>query len=340
MTAIGIIGNGAISGHLQKRLKAAGAPVKLIVRRDTYVYDGRANERDNMSLAAIIGKHSDLMKLSAIFLAIPTLDDGSIAAQYIDDAAVQNHIPVITCEKGSLAYHASRLPFDSGLLHYSAAVGGGTHILPYMRLRNLSRRTVDIDGVLNGTINFILDSVSNSNKTFGEACADARRLGFAEPSDNGDLTLVNGELRDVCMKACAVYNTVLTAEGYYLTPTLFEKIVLTSSNLEEIAQHAPNMRLIVSFSNRIGARLPILVSHIPSAKTVIGGWTMQIGFCSLSANPHLKSWIPGGVNNAVRIVEGGILGNGGIYDLCGPGAGLDATTGAMLNDLEPLLQYR
>ena len=44
-----------------------------------------------------------------------------------------------------------------------------------------------ITGIINGTSNYILSSMHNSNKSFDESLKEAQRLGFAESDPTNDI---------------------------------------------------------------------------------------------------------------------------------------------------------
>lgn len=334
MTAVnvGIIGDGGIAKHLRVRLENSGYKIVFVLRRKTYIFNTRACERNERSLQQLLQELPDL-KIDVMFLAISTLDTGEAARDYILEC-VEAGIPVITCEKGALAYHAQTLSKHLGAVRCSAAVGGGTQMVRYLRSRNPNQGLTDIYAVVNGTLNFVFHQISHGGRTLGEACAEAIRLGYAEPGAHNPLSLINGELKDVERKACVLFNTALTQETF-LDPGMLGNLEMTARQLEDISRNAGDYRLVVSFSNRPKARGMTLGGKGMYVKKVIAGWNVEIGFCSLSQNPNFQSWLPGSVGNTLHIVEGE-FGSGGTYSLSGPGAGHEATTTAMLNDLHSL----
>ena len=95
---------------------------------------------------------------------------------------------VVTANKAAVAKHYDELhrsASDGGaILHFSGAVGGGTPVLE--RLRRLDGQVAAIEGVMNGTSNFLLDRLQEG-WTFKEALARARELGFAEEDPSADV---------------------------------------------------------------------------------------------------------------------------------------------------------
>src|SRR3989344_7683683 len=146
----GIIGAGRIAQHLQLRLEKQNWEVIFSLCQNAYVLGQKTHERKEESLSELL--RSLPMKPDIMFLAIPTVNRGEAARDYIQDC-VNMGIPIVTCEKGALAYHAKVLDPSLNLIGFTAAVGGGTQLLRYVRDRRLNKRKVKIHAVLNGTLN-------------------------------------------------------------------------------------------------------------------------------------------------------------------------------------------
>lgn len=95
---------------------------------------------------------------------------------------------VVTANKAAVAKHYDSLhacaEAGGGSLRFSAAVGGGTPIIE--ALRRLSGSVVAVEGVMNGTCNFLLSRLSEG-WSFDEAVAKAQELGFAEADPSADV---------------------------------------------------------------------------------------------------------------------------------------------------------
>ncbi len=329
-----IIGNGAIGSVLAERLRALGHEITALISRTQFV--NHENVIIDYSFTGTEAFLSDFpsARPDILCVAIPTFDTGELAAQYIAEAMALG-IHVVTCEKGALSYHADKLlstPMKAHL-RFSASVGGGTMMLPYLRLRTPDQRVVQMEVVINGTCNFIFHQTAQGGRTLGEACDEAARLGYAEPGSREPLGLINGELKDVRMKTCVLFNTVL-AHSLHITPRDLGSLSLNESTLEELSRRSASTRLVIQFSNAENAK----IAEYSGCQfvTSVDGWTIQGGFRNLQKEPELLQWLPGGVGNALHITEGK-LGSGGKYLLTGPGAGAEATTSALLNDIQEIV---
>ena len=95
---------------------------------------------------------------------------------------------VVTANKAAVAKHWDSLHAcavrGGGELRFSSAVGGGVPIVE--TLRRLSGSVVAIEGVLNGTCNFLLSKLGEG-WSFEDALAKAQELGFAEADPAADI---------------------------------------------------------------------------------------------------------------------------------------------------------
>jgi homoserine dehydrogenase len=72
-------------------------------------------------------------------------------------------------------------------LEYEAAVAGGIPIINPLRESLAGDRIRRILGILNGTTNYILTKMTEEGVDFGDALAEAQRLGFAEADPAADI---------------------------------------------------------------------------------------------------------------------------------------------------------
>jgi homoserine dehydrogenase len=107
-------------------------------------------------------------------------------ARQIASATLAAGKPFITANKRLVASGALDRWYGSGLLHFSAAVGGEVPMLETVRLCAKRGAVAKITGVLNGTTNFILDRMAEG-ESFAAALAAAQANGFAEADPSCDL---------------------------------------------------------------------------------------------------------------------------------------------------------
>ena len=114
------------------------------------------------------------------------------AHEYADPLcdALRAGIHVVTANKAVVAAHYDALhacaTAGNAKLLYSGAVGGGAPVLEAVARLASDPGVVALDGVVNGTVNFLLARLANG-WTFDRALAKAQELGFAEADPTSDV---------------------------------------------------------------------------------------------------------------------------------------------------------
>ncbi len=110
-------------------------------------------------------------------------------------ASLARGLPVITANKAMIAEHgyalAEQAEANGAALAFEAAVCAGTPILQTLRDGLVGNRVDRVEGILNGTSNYILSAMERQGQDFAEVLAEAQRLGYAEADpaldvDGGD----------------------------------------------------------------------------------------------------------------------------------------------------------
>jgi homoserine dehydrogenase len=95
---------------------------------------------------------------------------------------------VVTANNAAVAKHWDPLHAcaarNGGELRFSAAVGGGAPVLE--TLRRLNGSVVSVEGVMNGTCNYLLSRLAEG-WSFEQALSKAQELGFAEADPSADV---------------------------------------------------------------------------------------------------------------------------------------------------------
>jgi homoserine dehydrogenase len=107
----------------------------------------------------------------------------------LDALAAGKH--VVTANKALLAEHGTEL-FEAARKHeraigFEAAVAGGVPIIRALGESLAANQVTAIQGILNGTSNFILTSMAERGMTYPAALAEAQRLGYAEADPTLDV---------------------------------------------------------------------------------------------------------------------------------------------------------
>lgn len=93
---------------------------------------------------------------------------------------------------------------------FEASVGGGIPVIRPMMTDLASNKITKINGILNGTTNYILTSMRDDEKSFGEALGEAQRLGYAEANPTADVGGFDTARKTVILAAIASGKLVST----------------------------------------------------------------------------------------------------------------------------------
>jgi len=115
---------------------------------------------------------------------------GGIAKTVVETAlAAGRH--VVTANKALIAHHGAaldRLAGDNGVsLNYEAAVAGGIPVIKSIRESLAGNNITKVQGILNGTCNYILTTMREEGRDFADVLKDAQDLGYAEADPTFDI---------------------------------------------------------------------------------------------------------------------------------------------------------
>ena len=113
------------------------------------------------------------------------LSDG--ISKKIVEYALKNKVNVITPNKALIAKHGDHLAklaeMNKVNLEFEASVAGGIPILRTIKEGLATNKIKKVYGILNGTTNYILSEMENSNESFEKVLKKAQVLGYAEPGN-------------------------------------------------------------------------------------------------------------------------------------------------------------
>jgi homoserine dehydrogenase len=86
---------------------------------------------------------------------------------------------------------------------FEASVGGGIPIIRALRTGLRNDRITEIEGILNGTTNYILTRMQDAGLSFDDALAEAQKLGYAEANPSADIDGTDSQRKIVILSALA-----------------------------------------------------------------------------------------------------------------------------------------
>lgn len=132
----------------------------------------------------------EILEDSQIDILVELIGGIHPAKEFISEA-LKNGKNVVTANKALLALHGQELfteALDRGKnIYFEASVGAGIPIIKSLREGLVANKFNSILGIVNGTSNYILSSMSKDGRTFNEALKEAKEKGFAEKDPTLDI---------------------------------------------------------------------------------------------------------------------------------------------------------
>jgi len=131
-------------------------------------------------------------------------------------AALDAGRPVVTANKALLASEGTALHRAAGEngadLFYEASVAGAIPLLRALRESLAGDAVRRVLGIVNGTTNFILDRMDSAGSEFGDALAEAQRLGYAEADPAADVRGHDAAAKAAILAGLAFHSEISSAD--------------------------------------------------------------------------------------------------------------------------------
>ena len=186
--AVGIAGFGTVGQAVARNLASGAHPglrLTHVCNRDV------ARKRVDWAGPEVVWTDSFQTLLDSPVDVVVELIGGSDPARSWIEQALAAGKSVVTANKQVMADCGPALLREAGRrgrhLLFEAAVAGGIPVLRGLREGVAGDRLRRIQGILNGTCNYILTRMESAGLSFDDALADARRLGYAEADPSADI---------------------------------------------------------------------------------------------------------------------------------------------------------
>ena len=268
-------------------------------------------------------KYKDGIKITEDAMSLVNIKDIDVIVELIGNVdlsyellkqSIKNKKHVITANKALIAKHGGEL-FSLASKHntfigFEASVAGAIPIIHAISANFTNERITSIAGIINGTSNFILHKMSNSNCDLQFALTEAQKLGYAEADPSFD---INGT--DAAHKI-----SILAALAFGIIPPLEQTDI---EGIESITN------MDISYTKELG----YIIKHV--GVTEISGEVVNVSVHPvLVANNNIFSQVPNEMNAIV--VKGDRFGQTMLY---GHGAGGNATASAVISDLVSAINF-
>ena len=316
---IAVVGLGQIGIYLYNELKTKSKEIEIKTGKKIKIVAISAKNKNKKRLFKIDKKifYSNPLKIfdkNKIDILYESIGKSDGISKKIVELAIKKKVNVITPNKALISKHGDYLAKlaekNKVNLEFEASVAGGIPILRTIKEGLATNKINKVYGILNGTTNYILSEMENSNESFEKVLKKAQKLGYAEPG-NPKLDL-NGfdAFAKVRILSALSFNTKI-------------------SKSKCIMEGIENIKLEdIKIANQLGLRVKLL-----GISEIINGQLFEaVHPCLVSKKTYIGN--VNGVMNAV-ITEGKPVGES---ILQGEGAGPGPTSSSLLSDLLSILR--
>ncbi|MDQ0254639.1 homoserine dehydrogenase [Evansella vedderi] len=311
---VAIIGFGTVGEGVYRTLERKAKKIEALLGRSLHIpfvlVKSVEKDRDVLPVTKVTNRLEDLLEYDRLDVVVEASPDAETAYPFVTEL-LRRGVSVISANKELMAKYGEelhQLATDHRChLLYEAAVAGGIPLLNTIR-HTLKTNTVDrLEGILNGTSNFMLTKMREEGASFPQALREAQEKGYAEAVPDKDVDGWD-----------AYFKTTILSHWIYGKAPVWkgEPKGIRHVTVEDI-----------SLANQLNGR----IKHVASLVKVGDNVEASVEPC-LVLNDHLLYGVEG-VNNGIHI-EGSIVGS---VMLQGPGAGKYPTASAIVEDLVNLL---
>ena len=240
---------------------------------------------------------------------------GSHPAYEFTKACLELGKSVITSNKEVVAKYGVELgeiAAKSGARYmFEASVGGGIPLIRPMTVDLASNKIKKINGILNGTTNYIITSMRDAGVSFEDALREAQRLGYAEANPEADVEGIDAARKAVILGAVST--------GKLISPEIIHREGITKITLSDVA-----------LARKLGYEIK-LIGYVEDVdgKLMCFVSPMAVPTCNPLARVD-------GVFNGV-LINANMVGEVMFY---GPGAGKLPTASAVVADIVDVIAKR
>lgn len=315
MVNIAVLGYGTVGSGVAEVLRTnqesinnrAGQEINLKYVLDLRDFPGDAVEK------ILVHDYDIILNDDDVKIVVEVMGGVNPAYNFVKSALLKGK-SVCTSNKELVAKHGAELieiaKENRVNFLFEASVGGGIPIIRPLNQSLTADEIVEISGILNGTTNFILTSMSKDGLDFDTVLKKAQELGYAERNPEADV-----EGYDACRKIAILSSLACGHQVDY----------------EDI--HTEGITKITDMDFRYADKLDAAIKLIGSSRK------SENGFCAMVAPRMICSEHPlagvNGVMNAI-FVKGNVLGDVMFY---GAGAGKLPTASAVVSDVVDAVKH-
>ncbi|WP_339252339.1 homoserine dehydrogenase [Sporosarcina sp. FSL W8-0480] len=192
---VAILGFGTVGEGVYRILREKQEEIKkhtgFTVDVVSILVKDKTKKRTSLTDVQVTDDFRDILNNPTIDIVFEAIVGEEPAYTYLSDA-IEKGCHIITANKKMFAKHGPALikhaDFRNVRVGFEATTAGGIPIIRTVTNLLAGDRVKRIQGILNGTSNFILTKMRSVGSSFEEALLDAQRKGFAEADPSDDVT--------------------------------------------------------------------------------------------------------------------------------------------------------
>ncbi len=183
LVGCGTVGSGVARLLLEQPERLAARAGRPLVLRRVLVRDPSKKRRLDLPREIVTTDLRQLLSDPGIEVIVELVGGVDWARRAILDALAAGK-QVVTANKALLAEHGAEV-FEAARRHgrtiaFEASVAGGIPIIAALSQSLAANQILAIQGILNGTCNFVLTGMSENGRSYAEVLTEAQGLGYAE----------------------------------------------------------------------------------------------------------------------------------------------------------------
>jgi homoserine dehydrogenase len=220
---VGVLGCGNVGGPLVQLLRTQGPEIEARtgLRLEVVKVAVRSLSRERaveLADGVLTNDASAVVDDPGVDLVVEVIG-GIEPARELITAALKSGKPVVTANKELLANVGAELfatAEAAGVdLLFEAAVAGGIPLIRPLRESLVGERIKRVMGIVNGTTNFILTRMTDDGADYGDALAEAQRLGYAERDPTADVEGYDAGAKAAIIASIAFGARVVAGDVYH-----------------------------------------------------------------------------------------------------------------------------
>jgi len=245
MAKIAIMGFGTVGSGVLEVLRRGAASIRRRAGEPVevkYILDVR-DFSSSPDAALFVKDINVILADPEVKVVVETIGGTRFAYPFVK-ACLESGRSVCTSNKELVATHGAELlalaKAHKAAFLFEASVGGGTPVIAPLHECLAANRVLEIEGIVNGTTNFMLTKMVQEGMGFDEALAIAQSLGYAETKDPSDDVDGADAARKIAILASIAYGSQIHTENL---PTRGIRVI-TAGDVKEAAALGCAIKLI------------------------------------------------------------------------------------------------